>query len=158
LIVAPSLTNQEVVERYATASARNDLAELERLRHPDWAVDWPQSGERVRGSESFASIVELYPGGRPTVEVSRVVGSGDRWLVTAANTVIRVVGSGDFWWGEWVMTYPDGAEYHVVDLIELRDSLVERESVYWAPPFQAPDWRRPFVEHAPIEAPDSAKA
>ena len=139
-------TNQEVVERYARASAANDTAELDRLRHPDWIVDWPQSGERVRGSGSFAEIVANYPGGRPTTEVSRIIGSEDRWVVTAGNTVLKVVGSGDAWWGEWRMTYPDGQAYHVVDLIELRDGLVRRETVYWAPPFEAPGWRRPFVE------------
>ena len=36
-----------------------------------------------------------------------------------------------------------------VDLMELRDGLVHRETVYWAPPFEAPDWRRPFVELPP---------
>ena len=140
------LTNEEVVKRHAAASARNDLEELRRLRHPDWMVDWPQSGERVRGAESFAAIVDRYPGGRPTVEVSRIVGSEDRWVVTPGNTVLRVAGSGDSWWSEWVMTYPDGHVYHVIDLVELRDGLVHRETVYWAPPFEAPEWRRPFVE------------
>lgn len=149
-----TLTNQEVVERYTRASAANDLETLGRLRHPDWTVDWPQSGERVHGNESFAEIVQRYPGGRPATEVSRIVGSEDHWVVTPGNTVLKVVGSGDVWWGEWRMTYPDGQAYHVIDLIELRDGLVRRETVYWAPPFEAPGWRRPFVEYAAAEASD----
>jgi hypothetical protein len=144
--VADATSNREVVERYAEASARNDLGALERLRHRDWMVHWPQSGEHVHGSESFAQIVENYPGGKPTVEVSRIVGSEDRWVVTPANAILRVAGSGEFWSSEWVMTYPDGQVYNVVDLMQLRDGLVFRETVYWAPPFEAPDWRRPFVE------------
>lgn len=139
-------TNEAIVREYAASSASNDLESLTRLRHPDWVVEWPQSGERVHSNESFAAIVEAYPGGRPTVEVSRIVGSEDRWVVTPGNTVVRVAGSGDFWWSEWRMTYPDGQDYQVVDLIELRDGLVHRETVYWAPAFEAPDWRRPFVE------------
>ena len=142
-------TNEAIVHDYAAASASNDLEALARLRHPDWMVEWPQSGERVHSSESFAAMVNAYPGGRPQVEVSRIVGSEDRWVVTPGNTVLRVGGSGDFWWGEWRMTYPDGQEYQVVGLIELRDGLVHRETVYWAPPFEAPDWRRPFVEGPP---------
>jgi hypothetical protein len=144
--LAQTLTAQETVQRYARASAANDLDELARLRHPEWTVDWPQSGERVHGNESFAEIVRNYPGGRPTTELSRIVGSEDRWVLTPGNTVLKVVGSGDVWWGEWRMTYPDGQAYNVVDLIELRDGLVRRETVYWAPPFEAPDWRRPFVD------------
>ncbi len=141
-------TNEAIVRRYAASLASHDLDELARLRHPEWMVEWPQSGERVHSNESFAAIVEGYPGGRPQVEVSRIVGSEDRWVVTPGNTVLRVGGSGDFWWSEWRMTYPDGQEYQVVALMELRDGLVHRETVYWAPPFEAPDWRRPFVERA----------
>lgn len=139
-------TNEAIIREYATSSAANDLESLSRLRHPDWTVEWPQSGELVHSHDSFAAIVQAYPGGRPRVEVSRIVGSEDRWVVTPGNTLLRVAGSGDFWWSEWRMTYPDGQEYQVVDLIELRDGLVHHETVYWAPPFEAPDWRRPFVE------------
>lgn len=144
-----SRTNEEVVEQYARASAAMDLAALASLRHPEWSVDWPQSGERVTASESFAEIVERHPGGKPVTTVTRIIGSEDRWVVTPGNTVLKLVGSGDVWWGEWLATYPDGEMYHVVDLIELRDGLVRHETVYWAPPFTAPDWRRPFVERAP---------
>lgn len=141
-------TNEAIVESYAVACGMNDIPALTRLRHPDWSVVWPQSGERVVSHESWVAIAEQYPGGRPTVELSRLVGSEDRWVVTPGNTVLKVAGSGDFWWGEWMMTYPDGQSYHVVDLIELRDGMIHRETVYWAPPFEAPDWRRQYVERA----------
>jgi hypothetical protein len=142
-------TNEEIVREYARASAEFDLVTLERLRHPGWSVMWPQSGEMVKGSASFAEIVKRYPGGSPSTKVERVIGSEDRWIVTPGNTVLRVAGTGDAWWGEWVMTYPDGQVYNCVDLIELRDGLVYRETAYWAPPFNAPDWRRPFVASIP---------
>jgi hypothetical protein len=140
------LTNEECVTRYAAASVAHDIDELAALRHADWMVSWPQSGERVHGTEAFAEIIANYPGGAPKREITRVVGAEDRWVVTASNTVLQVVGSGDFWWSEWRVTYPDGEVYLVVDLIELRDGLVHRETVYWAPPFEAPAWRAPWVE------------
>ncbi len=139
-------TNEEVVRRYAAASAAADLPALAELRDGDWSVDWPQSAERVHGSEAFAEIVRHYPGGAPRTELTRIVGSEDRWVVTPGNTVLRVAGSGDFWWCEWRMTYPDGVVYLCVDLLELRDGRVHHETVYWAPPFAAPDWRRPWTE------------
>jgi hypothetical protein len=139
-------TNEEIVREYARASAEIDLDTLGRLRHPEWMVLWPQSGERVSSTDSYAEIVRRYPGGAPIAEVERIVGGEDRWVLTGANTVVRVAGTGDAWWGEWRMTYPDGQVYNCVDLIELRDGKVYRETVYWAPPFDAPDWRRPFVE------------
>jgi hypothetical protein len=51
---------------------------------------------------------------------------------------------------------PDGQAYQVIALIELRDGLVYRETVYWAPPFDAPEWRRPFVERVDGSRADSA--
>jgi hypothetical protein len=141
---APS--NEEIVRQYAAASAAGDVEALGRLRHADWSVDWPQSGERVHSHDAFAEILRNYPGGTPRAELTRVVGSEDRWTISPGNTVVRVVGSGDFWWSEWRMTYPDGNSYLCVDLLELRDGCVYREVVYWAPPFDAPDWRRPWVE------------
>jgi hypothetical protein len=143
--MAEPATNEEVVRRYGMAFAASDLDALAALRHPDWEAAWPQSGERVQGHDAFAEIIGNYPGGRPSTELSRVVGSEDRWIMTPNNTILRMVGSGDAWWCEWRMTYPDGQVYLCVDLIELRDGLVYRENVYWAPPFEAPDWRRPWV-------------
>ena len=143
-----NLTNEECVARYGAASAAHDVTALTALRHPDWSVYWPQSGERVHTSEAFAEIIANYPGGAPATEITRVVGSEDQWVVTAGNTVMLVAGSGDFWWTEWKVTYPDGAVYLVVDLMELRDGLVHRETVYWAAPFEAPDWRAPWVERS----------
>jgi len=145
-------TNEEVVREYAAAAAANDLETLTRLRHPDWVTVWPQSGERLVGNDAFAAVVEGYPGGKPTTVVDRVVGAEDRWVVTAGNTVVRVSGSGDHWWGAWVMTYPDGLVYHCIDLIELRDCLVRRETMFWALPCEAPAWRAPFVDRSDAPA------
>lgn len=140
------MTNEETVRAYAKASAESDLATLQRLRHPDWTADWPQTGERVRGNEAFKAIVEQYPGGRPKERVARIVGSNDRWVATPSNTVVRLVGDGQAWWGEWMATYPDGTEWYCIGLLELRDGLVYRETVYWAPPLEAPGWRAGLVE------------
>lgn len=140
------LTSEEVVREYVEASAANDQDALGRIRHPAWQAHWPQSGERVVGHRNFAEIARLYPGGTPTIRLDRLVGSEDRWVVTPANTVARIAGSGDFWWGEWQMSYPDGKVYECVTLLELRDGRIWRETVYWAEPFAAPDWRRTLVE------------
>jgi hypothetical protein len=139
-------TSEDVVRKYAAVSAAADLDKIGGLRHPNWSVTWPQSGEQVRSHEAFAEILRHYPGGSPTTELTRVVGTADRWVVTPSNTVVRVAGSGDFWWCEWQMIYPDGNTYLCVDLMELRDGLILNEIVYWAAPFEAPAWRSPWVD------------
>ncbi|HEX5824786.1 MAG TPA: nuclear transport factor 2 family protein [Candidatus Limnocylindrales bacterium] len=138
-------SNEDIARRYAEAASRFDLDSMAALRHPDWQARWPQSGERVITDENYRKIVAAYPGGSPTSEIERVVGAEDRWVVTPSNTVQVVAGSGDFWWSEWRMTYPDRRQYNCVDLIELRDGAVWRETVYWAEPFEAPDWRAQWV-------------
>jgi hypothetical protein len=149
-------TNEEVVRRYGAASAEYDLDTLHELRHPEWEVAWPQSGEHVHSSEAFAEIVRNYPGGTPHAELTRVVGAEDRWVVSPGGPVLQVVGSGDFWWAEWRMAYPDGTIYLCVDLLELRDAKVYRETVYWAVPFEAPSWRAPWVTASDPHGPGSA--
>jgi hypothetical protein len=141
-------TNEDTVRAYTEASAASDFDQLARLRHAEWQALWPQSGERVVGHACWAEIAQNYPGGHPEISLGRLVGSEDRWVVTPGNTVARIAGSGDFWWGEWRMRYPDGKVYECVTLIEMRDALIWRETVYWAEPFDAPDWRRPYVEQA----------
>jgi ketosteroid isomerase-like protein len=140
------MTNQEVVRSYARAAAEGDLATMAHLRHPDWTVEWPQTGERVRGSANYAAVVQSYPGGQPKTRVTRIAGSEDRWILTPANTVVRMAGEGQAWWAEWAMTYPDGSNWHCIELIELRDGTIYRETVYWAPPLPAPAWRAAWVE------------
>ena len=115
-------------------------------------ADWQRRSGRSRASASSATEI-VRRDRRATTRAACPAADGsagssareDRWVVTPSNTVVRVAGSGDFWWGEWRMTYPDGQVYLCVDLLELRDGRICRETVYWAPPFDAPDWRRPFV-------------
>jgi hypothetical protein len=148
--MATTTTNEEIVRRYAEASAANDFEALAQIRHPEWQALWPQSGERVVGHACWVEMAQRYPGGAPQTHLDRLVGSEDRWFITPGNTVTRIAGTGDFWWGEWRMTFPDERVYQCVALIEMRDGLIWRETVYWAEPFAAPDWRRPFVDPASV--------
>jgi ketosteroid isomerase-like protein len=142
----PQLSNEEVVRAYAAALATGDADALTKLRHPDWTVEWPQSGERVRGDASARAIDEAFPGGRPSVRSERFVGSEDRWIVTPIFTAQRIVGSGDSWWTDGTVAYGDGSTWLFASLLGLRDGKVHRETVYFAEPFEAPAWRAPFVE------------
>lgn len=156
------MTNEEVVRRYTEAMMRHDFDTVDALRHPEWTAVWPQSGEVVRSSAMDRQMVESYPGGMPTFVSERLVGSEDRWAVSPLGGVYRVAGEGENWWGEWRMTYPDGRTWFTISLIELRDGKVYCETVYWAEPFEAPEWRAQFVERLTPESgrpgPDSERA
>jgi hypothetical protein len=142
----PERSNEEVVRAYWAAHAAQDLETLGNLRHADWTVEWPQSGERIRGdANSRASLVQ-YPGGLPALKAERIVGSEDRWVTTPLYSVQRIVGNGDFWWGDGTITYPDGSTWCLAALLELRDGRIYREPNYFAERFDAPAWRAPWVE------------
>ena len=119
----------------------------QRLRDPDWLCEWPQSGERVRGSANDRAIyMGAWPDGRPSGLSIRVVGSEDEWVVTPSNTIHRVIGSGDYWFADGTSLYPDGSTWFLWSCSSSRDGKVYRETWYFAPPFEAPAWRAAWVE------------
>jgi len=145
----PERSNEEVVRAYVQATTANDDAALEALRDPAWVLDYPQSGERIRGHANDQAMRDHYPGGVPTVDPGRIVGSEDRWVVTPGLTVQRVVGSGDSWWVEGRARYPDGKVWSVATMYRLRGGRIVHEVTYWAEPFEPPAWRAQWV--SPIE-------
>ena len=97
------------------------------LRHPDYVMEMPQSGERIRGRDNMRAFQEAYPN-PPTITPRRVVGSGEVWVIEGRSD------------------YGGGQIYHVAMIVEFRDGKIWRDTRYYAEPFQAPDWRAQWVE------------
>ncbi len=89
-------------------------------------LDYPQSGERLRG--------------RHTIQESRRVQPNMKHF-----TVRRILGSGDLWVSEFTLTY-DGAPSYVVSIMEFRDALVAHETQYFADGFHPGASRAHLVE------------
>jgi hypothetical protein len=101
-----------------------------RIRHPDYVMEMPQSGERIRGRDAMRAMQEAFPT-PPTLTLRRVVGSGRVWVVEGVNDY-----EGDVW--------------HVVLTLEFDDEgRVVRDTRYYAQTLEAPGWRAKWVE--PIE-------
>jgi len=145
-VALDEIGNRGLIGRYLAAEAASDWDMLAKLRAPDWVEEWPQSGERIRGHDNYRAIHERFPGGMAELDIERVVGSDDRWTVSPLFTPVKVLGSGEFWAMEGRFRYPNGEEYVGVKHLELRDGRVVHETTYWAAPFAAPAWRRPWVE------------
>jgi hypothetical protein len=141
--------NRSIVERYL-AALPSDLNTLTSLHHQDYVEEWPQSGERIRGSENFRRIQERYV--ETSSDVDRVVGTEDRWTMAPTLTPIRIFGAGDTFTAITKARYPDAGDYHAVSIIELRDGLIWRVTTFFAAPFEAPDWRAPWVERMVAQA------
>ena len=146
------MTNDEIVHRYTEAYRTDDHAAMADLRHPDWSVDYPQSGERVRGHPNMTAIMTHYPGGAPELVRTHVVGTEDRYVLTPSFTFERIAGDGDQWWADGLATYPDGSTWFFIVLIEMRDGKIWHETEFFAQTFEAPAWRARWVERIDADA------
>jgi ketosteroid isomerase-like protein len=136
-----------VFERFLDAAVARDLATLDSVVHPDFEDWYPQSGERIRGLANMQAILEHYPGGGYEGQgTKRIVGTEDRWVVTPSFSIQRIEGSGDTYTGVTRGHYPDGMDWHIVTIGQVRDGRVWRAETYFAPEFEAPAWRAEWVE------------
>jgi hypothetical protein len=114
------------LQRHWAASDANDF-EAEHAIYGDRAVlEYPQSGERIRG--------------RRNIQASRTAQPNDKRFA-----VRRVVGGGSLWVTEFVITYDD-KPVHVVSIMEFEGDKVVRETQYFGEPFEPGPSRAQWTE------------
>ena len=91
---------RDALRRHWAASDVNDFAAEHEIYRSDAVLEYPQSGERIRG--------------RAHIEAPRAAQPNAKRF-----TVRRVLGAGDLWVSELVMTY-DGQPNYVVSIMESR--------------------------------------
>ncbi len=65
---------EPIIRRFWDLMASNDFPSVAAVLAPEFTLDWPQSGERIRGPETFARMNAEYPTtGRWTFQVHRIV-------------------------------------------------------------------------------------
>ena len=68
-------TAKALVEEFWRRMASNDFASVADLLSDDFVLDWPQSGERIRGAARFVQMNQEYPAHGPwRFSVHRIVG------------------------------------------------------------------------------------
>ena len=142
-------SNREVVERYIRATMEQDFETEAQLRDPDFVMEFPQSGERIRGVANNRAVTENYPGGLAggRVEKKALHGGEDRWVITPVGTLLRIEGTGDVYTALFTLVYPgDERVWHATAFVELRDGKVLKQTVIFGAPFEAPAWRAKWVE------------
>ena len=145
----------ERVARYQKAITSMDLSAIGELRHPDYQCYYPQSGERFLSHEAWVDAHRGYADRftQEDLEAAEVKGGERKAEVTSLTTpswvlptpVVSVSDTGDLVTMEGKGTWPDGKVYNWIRIIEYKDKLVWRETEYFAEPFDAPEWRAPFV-------------
>jgi len=114
------------LDQHWAASNANDFETEHRIYHEDAVLEYPQSGERMRG--------------RFNIQITRSIQPNKKRF-----TVRRISGAGDLWITEFILTY-DGKPSYTVSVMEFREDKVARETQYFADPFVAPAWRAQWTE------------
>ncbi|MEJ2239174.1 MAG: nuclear transport factor 2 family protein [Gemmatimonadales bacterium] len=115
------------IQALVAAINARDLAAMDHLFADDVVMEWPQSGERIRGNANRREIYSRFPA-LPTVTARELTAHGDLCVLEAS------------------LDYGDGDPYLVVFIFQVRNGLIAKEVAYWSKPFPAPDWRSPWVE------------
>jgi hypothetical protein len=139
-------SGRAVVERFARAIEAKDFDAQTAMLTDDFVDEMPQSGERTRGKANRLAIATNYPGGVGTVESDRLVGAEDKWLLTPSFNVLRIEGSGDVYTYVGTVRYSNGETWQLLAIVELRDGKIAKTTSWYAAPFEAPEWRAPYVE------------
>jgi ketosteroid isomerase-like protein len=126
--------NRQLIDRYRKALESEDMQALTALQTEsladDYVQEWPQSGERIRRDNAI-KINEQYSqatGNTPKMKVRRIITKDDLAIV------------------EGTLDYGDGTPVSYVGITELRDGKIARNTEYFANPFEAPEWRKQYVE------------
>lgn len=136
---------RELIERYLKAITERRFDDAVELLNSDIVMEWPQSGERIKGTENVLAIMENYPE-MPSVGIKRVVGSEDQWVLTPTWKPLRITGTGDTYTVESRINYPNGEIWSGVSILEFRDGKVSKATEYFAAPFPPAEWRSRWVE------------
>ena len=123
------MEDQEIraaLERHWSASDANDLESEHQLYREDAVLEYPQSGERIRGRSNIKSSRAAQPN-RKRFAVRRIVGGGDLWV------------------SEFVLSY-DGRPSYSVSIMEFLEDKVVRETQYFGDRFEPGPSRAQWVE------------
>ena len=112
------------------AAAGHDEDYVASVYTDDAVVDFPQSGERIRGRANILAFRSAYPAG-VTIRIERTLGCDDLWV------------------NEGMIRYDEGAPQSIVSIWELRGDKVAHETVYITEPWEAPAWRARWAEPIP---------
>jgi predicted RNase H-like HicB family nuclease len=114
------------LDRHWAASDASEFEAEHEIYREDAVLDYPQSGERIRG--------------RQKIRESRIAQPNKKRFA-----VRRIIGTGDLWITEFVLSY-DAVPSYVVSIMEFIGGKVAHETQYFCDPFEPGLSRAHLVE------------
>lgn len=119
-------TIRTLIANHWTVAGKDEVAAAE-IFAEDAVLEWPQSGERIRGRRDIVAMHQASPT-KVDFDIRRTIGSGDLWLT------------------EMTIRYDGVRPTSAVSIMEFRDGKVVRETDYFGEPFDPPAYRSTWVE------------
>jgi ketosteroid isomerase-like protein len=122
------MNNKQILENFWATMATNDFYATAQLLHDDYILEWPQSGECIRGRDNFAAINSFYPAeGKWTFHINQITAEDD---VVVTDVSVS-----------------DGVRHdRAITFSTVRDGKIWKQVEFWIEPFEAPAWRAQWVE------------
>jgi ketosteroid isomerase-like protein len=117
---------RKALDAHWAASDANDLEAEHGIYREDAVLEYPQSGERIRGRRNIQASRQAQPNAK-------------------RFTMQRILGTGNLWVSEFILAY-DGRPSFVVSIMEMQDGRVARETQYFSDPFEPGPSRAQWVE------------
>jgi ketosteroid isomerase-like protein len=124
---------KRIVERFWMAMQSNDFKAAGLVLHDDFILDWPQSGERIRGRSNFVAVNENYPThGRWEFTLHRLLADGNEVVsdVEVTDGVLRG---------------------RAITFSTIQDGRIRSQVEFWPDPYEPADWRKDWVERIDTE-------
>jgi ketosteroid isomerase-like protein len=122
------MTAVDTVGAFWRLMASNDFTAVAAVLAPDFVLEWPQSGERIRGARNFVQMNQEYPAEGPwRFTINRLVGD-------EGNAVSDV-------------SVTDGVQHaRAISFFTVIDGRITRLVEFWPEPYPAPANRAHLVE------------
>jgi ketosteroid isomerase-like protein len=122
------MSEVNVVQKFWEQMKTNDFRSVGPLLADDFVLEWPQSNERIRGRDNYASMNEQYPThGRWEFTINRIVGDAEQVVTDVSVT--------------------DGVQKaRAISFFTVREARIVKIVEFWPDPFPAPENRKHLVE------------
>jgi hypothetical protein len=118
---------REALNAHWQASATGDINAEHDIYDDNVVCEYPQSGERILGRHNLQALRGHHPGKPSGFKVRRITGTGNLWIT------------------EYTINYKRQSAY-TVSIMEFSNGKVIHETQYFADAFEAPEWRKEWVE------------
>ena len=122
------MTTGDVVKRFWSLMESNDFKSVGEVLSDDFVLEWPQSGERIRGRENYSRMNQEYPAhGVWKFKINRMLVDGDEAVTDVLVT--------------------DGVQQaRAISFFSITGSKINKLLEFWPDPFPAPEHREHLVE------------